>query len=129
MDDPAPNDPQVPVSPNGHKKKVRTWGPSSVHQKERESRSKRVIVRDSFSTSFSNERCASVPNLGTIINNKGKKQWIQKTFRKLVKYMYGKLYRMFRECWSSCVYEVVSSWSEISIILTKGSQLACVGWG
>lgn len=65
MDDPVGPDASVPTSPNEHKKKVRTWGPSSVHQRERENRSKRVKVRDF--RSFSQERCASVPNLGSIV--------------------------------------------------------------
>ncbi|KAK3749501.1 hypothetical protein QZH41_013481, partial [Actinostola sp. cb2023] len=72
LDDPGPETPSPP-SPNDHKKKIRTWGPSSVHQRERENRSKRVKVKDNFPRSFSSERCASVPNLGSIVNKDDRK--------------------------------------------------------
>lgn len=59
FDDPG----EVPVSPPDKNKKIRTWGPSSVHQRDRD-KSRRVKARDSFMT----ERCNSVPNLGSVIN-------------------------------------------------------------
>ena len=53
----------MPVSPPDKSKKIRTWGPSSVHQRDRE-KSRRVKAKDRFMT----ERCNSVPNLGTQVN-------------------------------------------------------------
>ena len=53
----------VPISPPDKNKKIRTWGPSSVHQRDRE-KSRRVKARDRFMA----ERCNSVPNLGTQVN-------------------------------------------------------------
>lgn len=57
------------MSPPDKSKKIRTWGPSSVHQRDRE-KSVRAKAKDRFMT----ERCNSVPNLGTQVDqNVGKK--------------------------------------------------------
>ena len=53
----------VPISPPEKNKKIRTWGPSSVHQRDRD-KSRRSKARDSFLA----ERSNSVPNLNTAVN-------------------------------------------------------------
>ena len=60
---------EVPVSPPDKNEKIRTWGPSSVHQRDRE-KSRRVKAKDRFMA----ERCNSVPNLGTQVNQNGGKK-------------------------------------------------------
>ena len=66
VDDP---DQVSPPAPRDHSKKVRTWGPSSVHQKERtENRTKRTKVKERFMA----ERSNSVPNLGIKLEQIGK---------------------------------------------------------
>lgn len=60
---------EVPVSPPDKNQKIRTWGPSSVHQRDRE-KSRRVKAKDRFMA----ERCNSVPNLGTQVNQNGGKK-------------------------------------------------------
>lgn len=63
FDDPGEVPEGVPISPPEKNKKIRTWGPSSVHQRDRE-KSRRTKARDRFMA----ERCNSVPNLGTVVN-------------------------------------------------------------
>ena len=68
VDDPGEVPEAVPTSPPEKNQKIRTWGPSSVHQRDRD-KSRRVKAKDRFMS----ERCNSVPNLGTQINhNTGK---------------------------------------------------------
>lgn len=62
--DDAPEIPDaVPISPPEKNKKIRTWGPSSVHQRDRD-KSRRTKAKDSFLA----ERSNSVPNLNSLVN-------------------------------------------------------------
>ena len=63
---PPVDEPGDAVGKDKSKKKVRTWGPSSVHQKERDK-----VPRVEVQRRFLAERSNSVPNLGMRIQDEG----------------------------------------------------------